>query len=315
MIASTATRIVRARIARHRIARAGALLALLLAACRGKDSAPPRGTDAARAADSSARHVVRPVPAITAWDDSLGGTLGMLSLERATPLLFVRDTTVTTPRAVTLLSHDAATTAGEVTIGSALRGCGRERNGTVATPTAAGVPVWSLALEPGIATAVGIDALDDLPPRDSSAAIIRIRRAIGTLPDDSIAQPFRGLPVVVRDAWRVRFSDAVTAWVAITTRTLGTESNPRLELVTVIAEPDPTSSDALRVSWWHREAGPEDRMVGADLLAAFRMRGDRPALAMSRSGDRDEDLEILDRSTDGHWRLRWSSHALGCGDR
>jgi hypothetical protein len=36
------------------------------------------------------------------------------------------------------------------------------------------------------------------------------------------------------------------------------------------------------------------------------------ALAMARSGDHGDEIEILDRVQPGTWRLRWSSTALGC---
>jgi hypothetical protein len=172
--------------------------------------------------------------------------------------------------------------------------------------------VWSFALDSGVATAIGIDGLDDLLPRDSSAMIVRLRRLAGTIPEDSTSATFRGLPVVVRDAWRVVSAEGTPVWITLSTRSLGTESNPRLELLTMIAEPDPLSRDALRIAWSRRESGPEDKVVGADLLAAFTLRGARMALAMARSGDHGDEIEILDRVQPGTWRLRWSSTALGC---
>ena len=55
-----------------------------------------------------------------------------------------------------------------------------------------GVPVWSFALDSGVATAIGIDGLDDLLPRDSSATIVRLRRLAGTIPEDSTPPPSAG---------------------------------------------------------------------------------------------------------------------------
>lgn len=251
-------------------------------------------------------------PAITTWDDSLGALVAIMSTERGAPVVFSRDSLSATPRTVELFSHDPQLQPAVLVAGTATRACARERAATVTTPTHPGVPVWSFALDSGVATAIGIDGLDDLLPRDSSAMIVRLRRLAGTIPDDSTSATFRGLPVVVRDAWRVVSAEGTPVWITLSTRTLGTESNPRLELLTMIAEPDPLSRDALRIAWSRRESGPEDKVVGADLLAALTLRGARMALAMARSGDHGDEIDILDRVQPGTWRLRWSSTALGC---
>jgi len=254
-------------------------------------------------------------PAITAWDDSLGGVVAVMSVERGAPVVFARDSLTAVPRTVELFSHDPQLQPALLAAGPTTRECARQRTATVTTPTRPGVPVWSLALDSGVANPIGISSLDDLPPRDSSATIVRLRRLAGTIPEDSTSAPFRGLPVVVREAWRVMTADGTPAWITISTRTLGTESNPRLELLTMITEPDATARDAWRIAWSRRESGPEDKVVGADLLAALALHESRMIIAMSRSGDHGEEIEILDRPQPGTWRLRWSSAALGCDAR
>ena len=52
------------------------------------------------------------------------------------------------------------------------------------------------------------------------------------------------------------------------------ESNPRAEVVTLIAEPDSAAGQrAWRTVFARRVAGPEDRVEGSDLLAAIRLSG------------------------------------------
>ena len=254
----------------------------------------------------------QPSPAIITWDDSLGGVLAVMSAERGTPVFFSRDPLGTSPHSLTLFSHDTLVQTGALTTGAPVRECARERTAKVSTPDHPGVPVWSFALDSGLATPIAIDGLDDLPPRDSSAMIVRLRKLAGTIPEDSSSSTFRGLPVVVRDAWRVMTPERTPVWITLSTRSLGTESNPRLELLTMISEPEDAARDALRIVWSRRESGPEDKVVAADLLAALTLRGSRMALAMSRTGDRGDEIEIIDRAQAGQWRLRWSSTALGC---
>jgi hypothetical protein len=284
-----------------------------VAACSKKESAPikPAHPEVATSIVSGGT-ASQPTPAITTWDDSLGNVLAIMSTERGAPVFFSRDTLGAVPHVLTLFSHDTLPQFATLLSGAAVRECARERIGTVSTPDRPGVPVWSFALDTGLAKPIGIDGLDDLLPRDSSAMIVRLRKLAGTIPEDSISATFRGLPVVVREAWRVMTPEGTPVWITLSTRALGTESNPRLELLTMIAEPDGTTRDALRIAWSRRESGPEDKVVGADLLAALMLRGSRMALAMSRSGDHGDEIEIIDRPTPGHWRLRWSSSALGC---
>jgi hypothetical protein len=172
---------------------------------------------------------------------------------------------------------------------------------------------WSLALAPGIATPFGIDGIADLTSRDSATLVAHISRLVSAIPEDSLSSPFHGLPVVVRDAWRVRLADSLTITVAIATRSLNIESNPSAESTTLIAEPDSSGGAGdLRTAYWERESGPEDRVEGADLLAAFQLRRGRVAAALVRGGDSGPQVEIVERASPGVWQLRWSTAALPC---
>ncbi len=286
---------------------------LAIAACSKKETAVPAPSRPGVATSIvSGGSASLPTPAITIWDDSLGGMLAIVSMERGAPVFFSRDTLAAAPRTVELFSHDTQVQLATLVPGAPVRECARERSATITTPDHPGVPVWSLALDTGVAKPIAIDGLDDLLPRDSSAMIVRLRKLAGTLPEDSISGAFSGLPVVVREAWRVMASDGTPVWITLSTRTLGTESNPRLELLTMIAEPEPGSRDAMRIVWSRRESGPEEKVVGADLLAALTLRGSRMMLAMARSGDHGDEIEFIDRVQPGAWRLRWSSTSLGC---
>jgi hypothetical protein len=104
--------------------------------------------------------------------------------------------------------------------------------------------------------------------------------------------------------------------IAVAMRSLNVESNPRAEAITLIAELSPSSSGGeWRTAFSERAAGPEDRIEGMDLLAAFQVRGARPAVAFVREGDFGLQLEIVERTAPGVWTLRWSSAALPCGER
>jgi hypothetical protein len=119
---------------------------------------------------------------------------------------------------------------------------------------------------------------------------------------------------VVRDAWRLQLPDDTTLIaVAVAARTLNVESNPRSEVVTIIAESDSLAdATAWRAVFVRRDAGPEDRIEGSDLLAALRLRNKHAAVALLREDETGSQVEIVERIAPGSWRLRWSSAALAC---
>jgi len=249
--------------------------------------------------------------AITTWDGELGNVVATPSLERSSPLLFTRDSVPTAAREVELFSHDARTAHALMQVGSTTKGC--ERNAVLMVAPGAPPPVWSLALAPNTATPIEIDAIGELAPRDSAALIVSINRLISALPEDSAAAVFHGLPIVVRDAWRLVLPDSTPVVVAIAARSLNTESNPRGQLFTVIVEPDPSGGiGGWRTAWSRSESGPEDRLEGADLLAAISLRSGRAVLVLQRESDAGQALDFVDRTGPGVWRLRWTTSALSC---
>jgi hypothetical protein len=192
--------------------------------------------------------------------------------------------------------------------------CAWERAGVLAgTAGQPSMAVWSLALAPGIATPIALDGISELLPRDSATLAAQIHRQVSAVPDDSASGPFRGLPIVVRDAWLFRLEDSSVLAIAVAIRSLNIESNPRTEVTTIIMEHTPAWGDEeWRTGFVQRSTGPEDRVEGADLLAAFRLRGDRTAVAFAREGERELLVDIVERTAPATWLVRWSSGALPC---
>jgi hypothetical protein len=288
-------------------------VALVVSACE-RAKAPPSSGKATSV--SSMRSPAGPASIAEAkpWDDELGVLLATPSLDGGTPVLFVRDTSAAADLEVELFSHDDHTSKATLHPGTVLRACPWRRNASLATADARAITNgWSLALSPGVATPIGIDGVGELLPRDSAAAVARISRLVSAIPEDLASTPFRGLPIVVRDAWRFQIADSTTIMVAIAMRSLNVESNPRAQAITLIAEPDNASgANQWHTSFWEAVAGPEDRVEGIDLLAAFLVRGSKPAVALVREGDAGLQVEVVERNASGVWSVRWSSSALPC---
>jgi hypothetical protein len=288
---------------------------LAVAACE-RAKAPAAGAAASsQAGASSSTPGTAVVPDATKpWDDELGAMVATPSLDAGTPVSFVRDTANNADLPAELFNHDDHVLKATLHPGIATKSCVWRRNASLTMSDGRAAPnSWALALSPGIATPLGVDGIEDLLPRDSAATVTRINRLVSAIPDDSTSGPYRGLPIVVRDAWHFTLADSTTIAVAIAMRSLNVESNPRVQAVMLIAEPDPSAAAGeWRTAFWERVAGPEDRVEGMDLLAAFLLHGAKPAVAFVREGDAGLQVEIVERASPGVWTVRWSSAALPC---
>jgi hypothetical protein len=287
-----------------------ATLALATACERAKPPAPVRHETSVTALSPLGREEVA---ATSAWNDEIGSTLATPSLEGVNAVMFERDTTGRADRVVELFTHDDHTVLGTLHVGAAIGACALRRSASISLQggkPAAGT--WALALDSGVALPVGVDALGDLSARDSAALVARISALVSAVPEDSASGPFRGLPIVVRDAWRFVLPDSTPVAVAIAMRTVNMESNPRAQAFAMVAEPDPSTAGQWRTAFTEVVAGLEDRVEGLDLLAVLRTRGSTPALALVREGDTALQVEIVQRVSPGRWSVRWSSSAIPC---
>jgi hypothetical protein len=297
------------------------LSAALFVACE-KSNVPASREPASPALASSPSS--SPAPSIPArpesvaaapWNDELGAFVATPSLDTGAPVVFTRDTTVTRQADVELFSHDASASKATLRVGDALAGCALRRTATIVTSDGhAPASTWSLALAAGSAAPIAVDGISESSARDSASLVAGISRLVSALPEDSASGPYHGLPVVVRDAWRFHLPDSTRGVIAIAMRSLNTESNPRTQIVALIAEPD-SGSNTLRTAYFEREAGPEDRVEGADLLAVFRTRAGHVDAAFVREGDRGMQVEIVERVARGAWKLGWTSATLPCSQR
>lgn len=285
------------------------LAASALIAC-GREKAPVSGQPSGSASSPAGGTPSTAGP----WDNVLGAVIATPSIENGAAVLFVRDTGSTSDLVVELFNHEDRTTRATLSPLAHRGSCVWERAGVLAGTTGQpSMAVWSLALEPGVATPIAIDGITELLPRDSAALAARIHRLVSALPDDSTSTPFRGLPIVVRDAWLVRLEDSSTVAIAVAMRALNVESDPRAEVTTIIVELDPAAGAAAwRTGFAQRVAGPEDRVEGADLLAAFRLHGGREAVAFAHESEKGLRVDVVERMAPGTWRVRWSSATLPC---
>ena len=233
---------------------------------------------------------------VSSWPSAVGSVLAIANTTTGEALLFRRDTTAR-PGRLGVVGYDAVAAVATV---SDLR----------ATPCAARAVIrlasapehWSLALDSVQAHPVLVDALEDLAPADSQRVVVRIQRALNTLPDSGAATEFRGLPVVVRDAWIVRLQPTPVV-VARAARLRNLEATAHEELRFVVMEGD-------QLRYVARVAGDEETVESWDLLAALMIQG-RPWFAIAREGVKSLQLELVTRDSTA-WRSVWRSDVLVC---
>jgi len=238
----------------------------------------------------------------------------MPSADAGNPIVFQRDTANALEVEVELFGRGGSTSRAMLRAGAVRHSCASRREASLTAIDGKAIPdAWSLALARGVADPFLIGGIEELAQRDSAAVVARISRLVSGIPEDSASAPFRGLPVVVRDAWSFRLGDSTQVFVAIAMRSDNVESNPRAEAMVLVAEPDRSAADGRwRTGFSERMAGPEDRIEGMDLLAAFQVHGARPVVALVREGDGGVELEIVERQAPGVWAVRWSGLSMPC---
>lgn len=157
-------------------------------------------------------------------------------------------------------------------------------------------------------------ALSTLPPRDSARLAARLARVVDALPSDTTLADFGGLPVVVREAWRLAPAAGDTVIVAFVDRRLPIESNPLEESFTLVATPGSRQGvrDPLIAQWHVRQVGREEALDPRDFVAAITRDDARTSLLFVRERPTGFVLDVVTR-TDGRWVLEWSGTIARCG--
>lgn len=181
----------------------------------------------------------------------------------------------------------------------------------LAADAGATIQPWTAAFSAGRVTAIPLDSIEGMAPRDSAALAANLTRLASRLPDDSSAT-FRGLPLVVLRAWRARENDSAFV-VAVLARRVNQEDDPKEErLVMVVDAPGPDVT-SWRVGWHERAAGHEDELVVAEPLLAFRAIGaSEVRLLFGRDDGVALGAAVLSRRG-GTWTVLWESAIAGCG--
>lgn len=170
---------------------------------------------------------------------------------------------------------------------------------------------WTAAFAAGRVTAIPLDSIEGLAPRDSASLAANLTRLASRLPDDTSAT-FRGLPFVVLRAWRALGVDSAFV-VAVLARRVNQEDDPKEERLVLVVDAPGDDANTWRVGWHERASGHEEELVVAEPLLAFRATGARDVrLLFGRDDGVALGAAVLSRRG-GVWRVLWESAIAGCG--
>jgi hypothetical protein len=155
-----------------------------------------------------------------------------------------------------------------------------------------------------------VDSIEGLPVADSAQLVVALARLASAL-DSHKTSRFAGLPFVVTGARRFQ-ADGRRFVVGLLVRRLNQEATPLEERTLIIAERPTAASqtEAYVVGYSQRSEGSEDMAQHYDMLAALRGK-QAPLILVAREQLSHTVYDLLERTDDGTWRIRWS-RTLAC---
>jgi hypothetical protein len=161
-------------------------------------------------------------------------------------------------------------------------------------------------------TAISIDSVTSMAPRDSTRFVSSIARLASSLPglrSGIGAQQFSGLPFAVKEAGRFTVQDAEVA-VAHIVRRVNQEANPLEEHTMIILERAP-GADGWTAAHAEHAVGPEETVERPELLGVVQLDG-RPTLVLAHDGGEGVVYSLMRREGPRTWRTLWRSARPPC---
>jgi len=168
---------------------------------------------------------------------------------------------------------------------------------------------WTIGVDPKVTT-LSIDSLAGSSSKDSVRLTVALAKLASAVPGDT-AVAFRGRPFVVRQA--AQFSTGTESLViAEIVRTVSQEAMPLQEHLLLIARADSSDRAGYRREYFERVIGVEDATETTELLAVVRPALNDLLVLVQRDLGEGVRYGLLERSSNGTWRVRWQSAYAGC---
>lgn len=210
-----------------------------------------------------------------------------------------------------LWSADGAATVARLTSVVQARQPGCEHWPLGRLEPAGGLKSWSVGLRSGRARGIPYSTIDQIPGRDSVSVVVDLARLASQAPNDT-SVALRGLPYVVRTAYRATLGDSVALVIGEVVRRLNVEASPKEERTTVIGERSVSDKGPYALMYSERLHGDEESVPTTDLIGLMQlMDGQYVAFGARDYSDGGTYLMFL-RERGTQWHLRWQSAYAGC---
>lgn len=298
---------------------ASSLLVIALSGCNGEVRKAP--------VDSTATTAPRPGAGLplapnTGWNEAAGGVLFLSTtpdprsvavvLPNLTDSMLVNardlDSTALPNSRVELFGPHGL--AGEITLlavspPAAVPGCQSWPHAGISEPPRKS---WRIGFLKGRVTGVPLDSIEGMSSTDSATFTAEITRMISSS-SQAGDSAFQGLPFAVKKAYRFSTGSTV-GFIATIVRKINEEANPRQEHFLLIGE---GSGGILREVFRTRTAGSEESVQTNEILAFVNVvETGQPAIAVTFEQEEGGRVGLLERASDGRWRVVWRSAYTGC---
>lgn len=179
----------------------------------------------------------------------------------------------------------------------------------LAIPGSGSSEAWTIGIDSAV-TPLVMDSLSALTARDSTNLTIALARLASALPGDTAAT-FRGRPFVVRQAFRFTQGESNLVFAEVV-RSVSQEATPLQEHLLMIAQVDTVERSRHTVQYFERSISVEDAAEATELLAVVQVGQSELFAIFSRDLGNGVRYSLIERTTDGEWRMRWTSPYAGC---
>jgi hypothetical protein len=310
---------------RHRVpvVRASTLLAVAVLGVACSRDTPPKRLDSATTTVGSTLDSTVSAPSTNGWNPAAGPVLLVAGQSPDEALVFLGpanagatpalDTGAVDQGAATLFGRDGTriTATLELPAGNDNTQCRvwPLRN----VRTVAGSGTWTVGFVNGNVSAVPLDSVDVLPPRDSMALAAEASRLASAVTAKT-TPAFQGLRFTAHDIRRFEAAPGVQALVAHLTRHVNQEADPQEEQTLLIAERDSgVTTGPYQLAYAERSSGNEEAVSTSEVVAAVRFGpSGAPSLVVAREGDEGLAYALLERAGARQWKVGWTSTLAKC---
>lgn len=170
---------------------------------------------------------------------------------------------------------------------------------------------WAVGFVGGRVAALSLDSVEVLSSRDSMALAAEASRLASAVTGQT-SPSFQGLRFTAHSVRRFRVPGGTEALVAHVIRKVNQEANPQEEHTLLIAERDSgAAAGRYSVVYSERTQGLEEAVTTPEVVAAITIES-RAALVIARDGEAGVAYAMIERTSRGQWRLRWTSGLTRC---